>query len=71
MLKAYKTEFKPTPEQMTKIVQAMGVCRFLYNQYLAHKKLEKRNQHPDFGLEYLDYSWSLHDGIVGCFSVPI
>jgi putative transposase len=27
---------KPTPEQKTKIVQAIGVCRFLYNQYLAY-----------------------------------
>lgn len=36
MLRAYKTEMKPTPEQTTKILEAVGVCRYLYNQYLAH-----------------------------------
>ncbi|SFJ76993.1 RNA-guided endonuclease InsQ/TnpB family protein [Thermoflavimicrobium dichotomicum] len=36
MLKAYKTELNPTPEQITKIVQSMGICRFLYNQYLGY-----------------------------------
>jgi putative transposase len=36
MLRACKTEIKPTPEQTTKIIQAIGVCRYLYNQYLVH-----------------------------------
>lgn len=35
MLRAYKTELNPTPDQRVKIEQAMGVCRFLYNHYLA------------------------------------
>ena len=46
MLKAYKTEIKPTPNQQTKIRQTIGVCRFIYNFYLAHNKeiyaIEKR-----------------------------
>lgn len=35
MLRAYKTELNPTPNQRLKILQAMGVCRFLYNHFLA------------------------------------
>jgi putative transposase len=34
MLKAYKTEIFPTYEQGNKIIQSIGICRFLYNQYL-------------------------------------
>ena len=34
MLKAYKVEIKPTINQKQKIDQNMGVCRWLYNQYL-------------------------------------
>ena len=34
MLKAYKVEIKPTIKQKQKIDQNMGVCRWLYNQYL-------------------------------------
>ncbi len=32
---AYKTELDPTSEQIKKIVSSMGVCRFLYNQYVG------------------------------------
>ena len=35
MLKAYKTEILPTPQQALKIRQSIGICRWLYNQYLA------------------------------------
>ena len=35
MLKAYKTEIKPTSEQAIKIRQTIGACRFIYNKYLA------------------------------------
>ena len=35
MLKAYKTEILPTPEQALKIRKAIGICRYLYNLYLA------------------------------------
>ena len=35
MLRAYKTELLPTKEQGLKIRQTLGVCRYLYNFYLA------------------------------------
>ena len=38
MLKSYKTEIDPTPEQIIKIKQTIGTCRFIYNFYLAHNK---------------------------------
>ena len=38
MLKAYKTEINPTQQQKTKIKQTIGVCRYIYNFYLAHNK---------------------------------
>ena len=46
MLTAYKTEINPTKEQIVKIEQSMGICRFLYNEYIrenikAYEKDEK------------------------------
>lgn len=38
MLKAYKTEINPNPEQIQKINQSIGICRYLYNSYLAKNK---------------------------------
>lgn len=38
MPKAYKTEINPTSEQIIKIKQTIGVCRFIYNFYIAHNK---------------------------------
>jgi putative transposase len=38
LLKAYKTEINPTDAQKKKIHQMIGVCRWLYNQYLAQNK---------------------------------
>lgn len=38
MLKSYKTEIDPTPEQKEMINRTIGVCRFVYNFYLAHNK---------------------------------
>ena len=35
MLIAYKVEIKPTLQQIQKINQNIGVCRWLYNKYLA------------------------------------
>lgn len=46
MLKSYKTEINPTFEQKQIINRTIGVCRFIYNFYLAHNreiyKSEKR-----------------------------
>lgn len=38
MLRSYKTEINPTEEQKTQIKQAIGTCRFLYNQFIAHNR---------------------------------
>ena len=38
MLKAYKIEIKPTEEQIKKINKTIGVCRFIYNFYIAHNQ---------------------------------
>ncbi|WP_252229349.1 transposase [Clostridium sp. ZBS15] len=45
MLRAYKTEIHPTEEQKKKINQGIGICRWLYNQYLAtNQELYKQFQ---------------------------
>ena len=38
MLKSFKTEIHPTPEQKTKINKTIGTCRYMYNFYLSHNK---------------------------------
>ena len=38
LLKSYKTEIKPTHEQIQKINKIIGTCRFIYNFYIAHNK---------------------------------
>jgi putative transposase len=38
LFRAYKTEINPTEEQRRIIHQTIGVCRFIYNFYLAHNK---------------------------------
>lgn len=38
MLRAYKVEINPTQIQKQKINQSIGICRWLYNQYLWNNK---------------------------------
>ena len=38
LLKSYKTEINPTFEQKQIINRTIGVCRFIYNFYLAHNQ---------------------------------
>lgn len=38
MLRAFKTEIDPSPEQRIIIHRTIGVCRFVYNFYIAHNK---------------------------------
>lgn len=38
MLKSYKTEINPTPEQKVRIKKTIGVSRYIYNFYIAHNK---------------------------------
>ena len=43
MLKTYKIEIKPTEEQIVKINKTVGVCRFIYNFYIAHNQQVYQN----------------------------
>lgn len=47
MLKSYKTEISPTREQIQKINRTIGVCRYVYNMYLAHN-IEAKNSGDKF-----------------------
>ena len=38
MLKSYKTEILPTAKQQDKIRRSIGVCRWLYNEYIVRNK---------------------------------
>lgn len=38
LLKSYKTEINPTEEQATKILNTIGVCRYVYNFFIAENK---------------------------------
>jgi putative transposase len=38
MLRAFKTEIDPTKEQVQVIHRTLGVCRYIYNFYIAHNK---------------------------------
>jgi len=47
-MRTYKTEIKPTEQQIEKIKQTQGVCRFVYNLFIATNQ-ERHRQ----GLDYL------------------
>lgn len=38
MLKSFKTEINPTQQQIIRINQSIGICRYLYNSYIAKNK---------------------------------
>ena len=38
MKRAYLIEIKPTTEQINKIRQTIGVCRYVYNLYISKNK---------------------------------
>lgn len=70
MLKTYKIEIKPTKEQIEKINKTIGVCRFIYNFYIAHNQENYKNSgkfisgiefskwlNNDFIPNNLSYSW--------------
>ncbi len=44
MKRAYLIEIKPTTEQISKIRQTIGVCRYVYNLYISKNK-EVAKQH--------------------------
>ena len=47
LLKSFKTEINPTPEQKAKINKTIGTCRYIYNFYLSHNK-ELYGENKDF-----------------------
>lgn len=47
LIKSFKTEINPTPEQKTKINKTIGICRYIYNFYLSHNK-ELYDENKDF-----------------------
>lgn len=60
ILRVYKTEINPTKEQADKIRQTIGVCRFIYNLYLAENKRRYENGEKFFS--YVDFSrWLNHN----------
>lgn len=53
MLKAYKTEIAPTVEQKIMIHQTLGVCRYVYNLFIAdNKKAYEADQKFISGYEF-------------------
>ena len=70
MLKSYKTEIDPSLEQIVKINQTLGVCRFIYNMFIsenikAHKEGKKYINNYEFSKwlnnefipNNLEYKW--------------
>jgi len=62
MLKAYKTEINPTAQQKAKIKQTIGVCRFVYNLYIAHN-IEVYNNGGSF-VSGMNFSIWLNNGYI-------
>lgn len=53
MLNSYKTELFPTPEQKQIIHRTIGVCRFVYNFYLAyHQEIYEKEERFVSGYEF-------------------
>lgn len=46
MLITYKTEINPNPEQINKIKQTIGTCRFIYNLYIAENQKAYKDNKP-------------------------
>lgn len=61
MLKAYKTEIDPSPEQIQKIRKTIGVCRFVFNLFIETNQTRYSRQLPympayDFS-KYLNHEY--------------
>lgn len=54
MIVSYKTEINPAPEQIQKINQTIGTCRYIYNFYLATQK--DRYEHGEKLQSAMDFS---------------
>ncbi len=60
MLKSYKTEIFPTPEQKVLIHKTIGVCRYIYNFYLS-RNLEVYQNTGEFLSAYDFEKWLNHE----------
>lgn len=60
MYRAYKVEIKPTIEQRKKIAQTMGVCRYIYNLFIAVNK-ERYHQGSQYMTGYDFSKWLNHE----------
>lgn len=43
MLKSFKTEIHPTTDQIIQINKTIGVCRFIYNQFISYNRTNYEN----------------------------
>ena len=74
LLKSFKTEINPTPEQKIRIHKTIGTCRYVYNFYLGHNKAlhdngEKFMTGKDFSLwlnnKYIPDNPDLYEALTG------
>ena len=55
--KAYKVELKPTSEQIQKIERTIGVCRYVYNLFIATNRNNYRTQSQGYMSGYDFSKW--------------
>ena len=55
--KAYKVELKPTSEQIQKIERTMGICRYVYNLFIATNRDNFKNGTHDYMNVYEFSKW--------------
>lgn len=59
MLKSFKTEINPTPEQKVRINKTIGTCRYIYNFYLDYNKaLHEKGERFMTGKSFTFWQWS-------------
>lgn len=62
LLKSYKTEIDPSLEQISKINQTIGVCRFVYNLFIA--KNEERHKNKEKYINNYEFSKWLNNDFI-------
>ena len=59
--RAYKVELKPTPEQIRQIERTMGVCRYVYNLFIATNRDNFRDGTRGYMSGYDFSKWLNHE----------
>ena len=59
--KAYKVELKPTSEQIQEIERTVGVCRYVYNLFIATNLDNYRNGTHEYMSGYDFSKWLNND----------